>query len=110
MVNIHLRRMGKKKEPYYRIVVADNRAPRDGRFIEILGSYDPTGKKETSVDYEKYGEWLKKGAQPTNRVKKIMKFYKEGTLKGKMVEKAIKETEPEENTEETVEKNNEETA
>lgn len=115
MVNIHLRRMGKKKEPYYRIVVADSRKARDGRFIEILGSYDPTGKKETSIDFEKYKEWVGKGAQPTNRVKKIMKFYEEGTLKGKVIEKEIpaeesaeKDTEEKPDTENG--KDNEETA
>lgn len=85
MVNIHLRRMGKKKEPYYRIVVADNRAPRDGRFIDNIGSYDPRGKKETKIDVQKFDAWVKKGARPTPRVKHIIDYYRNGTLEGKIV-------------------------
>lgn len=73
-VKIRLRRMGAKKAPFYRIVVADSRYPRDGRFIEELGYYDPT--KEPSVvkiDAEKAKKWLANGAQPTDTVRTILK-------------------------------------
>ena len=73
-VKIRLRRMGAKKAPFYRIVVADSRYPRDGRFIEELGYYDPT--KEPSVvkvDAEKVDKWIKNGAQPTDTVKALLK-------------------------------------
>ncbi|MDD6269630.1 MAG: 30S ribosomal protein S16 [Oscillospiraceae bacterium] len=78
-VKIRLRRMGAKKAPFYRVVVADERYPRDGRFIEEIGYYDPT--KEPSVvkvDAEKAKKWLANGAQPTDTVKVILK--KEGIL------------------------------
>lgn len=74
MVKIRLRRMGAKKAPFYRIVVADSRYPRDGRFIEEIGYYDPT--KEPSVvkiDAEKAKQWLDNGAQPTDTVREILK-------------------------------------
>ncbi len=73
-VKIRLRRMGAKKAPFYRIVVADSRYPRDGRFIEEVGYYDPT--KEPSVikvDTEKVDQWMKNGAQPTDTVKALLK-------------------------------------
>ncbi|MCI5801442.1 MAG: 30S ribosomal protein S16 [Oscillospiraceae bacterium] len=73
-VKIRLRRMGAKKAPFYRIVVADSRYPRDGRFIEEVGYYDPT--KEPSVvkiDEEKAKKWLSSGAQPTDTVKALLK-------------------------------------
>lgn len=78
-VKIRLRRMGAKKAPFYRIVVADSRYPRDGRFIEELGYYDPT--KEPSVlkvDDEKAKSWVANGAQPTDTVKALLK--KNGTI------------------------------
>ena len=78
-VKIRLRRMGAKKAPFYRIVVADSRYPRDGRFIEEIGYYDPT--KEPSVvkvDAEKAKAWIQNGAQPTDTVKEILK--KNGVL------------------------------
>ncbi len=78
-VKIRLRRMGAKKAPFYRIVVADSRYPRDGRFIEEIGYYDPT--KEPSVvkvDTEKAQKWIKNGAQPTDTVKRLLK--NEGAL------------------------------
>ena len=78
-VKIRLRRMGAKKAPFYRIVVADSRYPRDGRFIEELGYYDPT--KEPSVlkvDDEKAKSWIANGAQPTDAVKALLK--KNGTI------------------------------
>ena len=73
-VKIRLRRMGAKKAPFYRVVVADSRFPRDGRFIEEIGYYDPT--KEPSVvkiDAEKAKQWLDNGAQPTDTVREILK-------------------------------------
>ena len=78
-VKSRLRRMGAKKAPFYRIVVADERYPRDGRFIEEIGYYDPT-KEPTVVnlDADKAKTWLKNGAQPTDTVKVILK--KEGVL------------------------------
>ena len=78
-VKIRLRRMGAKNAPFYRVVVADSRYPRDGRFIEELGYYDPT--KEPSVvkiDGDKAKEWMANGAQPTDTVKALLK--KEGIL------------------------------
>ena len=74
MVKIRLRRMGAKKAPFYRVVVADSRYPRDGRFIEEIGSYDPTQEPElVKIDMDKANEWIKKGAQPTDTVKRLMK-------------------------------------
>lgn len=74
MVKIRLRRMGKKKSPFYRIVVADSRYPRDGRFIEEVGYYNPmTDPNEIKVDKEKVQKWLDIGAQPTETVKTILK-------------------------------------
>ena len=73
-VKIRLRRMGQKKAPYYRIVVADSRSPRDGRFIEEIGTYDPTkDPSEFKVDEELAKKWLNNGAQPTEVVGKIFK-------------------------------------
>ena len=73
-VKIRLRRMGAKKAPFYRIVVADSRYPRDGRFIEEIGYYDPTKNPSVvKVDADKAKEWIKHGAQPTDTVKKILK-------------------------------------
>ena len=74
MVKIRLRRMGAKKNPYYRIVVADSRSPRDGRCIEEIGSYDPLTEPATiTVDVEKAQQWIKNGAQPTDTVKALLK-------------------------------------
>lgn len=73
-VKIRLRRMGAKKAPFYRVVVADSRFPRDGRFIEELGYYDPTKDPiVVKIDAEKANEWIKKGAQPTDTVKRLLK-------------------------------------
>ena len=74
MVKIRLRRMGAKKNPSYRIVVADSRMPRDGRCIEEIGSYDPTAKPSMiQVDVEKAQNWIKNGAQPTDTVRGLLK-------------------------------------
>ena len=73
-VKIRLRRMGAKKAPFYRIVVADSRYPRDGRFIEEIGYYDPTKEPTVvKVDAEKAKQWIANGAQPTDTVKDILK-------------------------------------
>ena len=73
-VKIGLRRMGQKKAPFYRIVVADSRSPRDGRFIDEIGYYDPTKEpSEIRVDEEAAKKWLANGAQPTQTVEKILK-------------------------------------
>ena len=74
MVKIRLRRMGTKKAPYYRIIVADSRSPRDGRCIEEIGTYDPLTEPATiTVDAEKAQQWIKNGAQPTDTVKALLK-------------------------------------
>ena len=73
MVKIRLRRMGAKKAPYYRIVVADARSPRDGRCIEEIGTYDPQNNSAVTVDAEKAQQWIKNGAQPTDTVRALLK-------------------------------------
>lgn len=78
-VKIRLKRMGQKKAPFYRVVVADARAPRDGRFIEELGFYNPLTQPATvKIDEEKALKWLSTGAQPSETVKNLLK--KEGIL------------------------------
>ena len=73
-VKIRLRRMGAKKAPFYRVVVADSRYPRDGRFIEEIGTYDPTKEPVmVNIYMAKADEWIKKGAQPTDTVKRLLK-------------------------------------
>ncbi len=73
-VKIRLRRMGARNNPFYRVVVADSRSPRDGRFIEELGYYDPKSQPAViKIDKEKAAEWIKKGAQPTDTVKRLLK-------------------------------------
>ena len=73
-VKIRLRRMGAKKAPFYRIVVADSRYPRDGRFIEEIGTYDPTKNPSViNVDVEKANKWIANGAQPTDTVRALLK-------------------------------------
>jgi small subunit ribosomal protein S16 len=79
-VKFRLSRYGSKKKPYYRIVVADSRSPRDGRFIERVGSYDPLkDPAQITLDREKIKAWYMKGAKPTDTVKNL--FDKEGVLK-----------------------------
>ena len=73
-VKIRLRRMGAKRAPFYRVVVADSRYPRDGRFIEEIGYYDPMkNPPEIKLDTDKAEQWIKNGAQPTDTVKNILK-------------------------------------
>lgn len=74
MVKIRLKRMGAKKSPFYRVVVADSRSPRDGKFIEEIGTYDPmSNPSKFTVDTEKVTEWISKGAQVTDTVKALLK-------------------------------------
>ena len=81
-VKIRLKRMGMKKMPFYRVVVADERAPRDGRFIEEIGYYDPMTEPAATIkiDAEKAQKWLKNGAQPTDTVRTLLK--KSGIIEG----------------------------
>ena len=74
MVKIRLRRVGAKKAPFYRVVVADSHFARDGRFIEEIGTYDPmTNPAQIKIDVEKAAAWMKKGAQPTDTVRILLK-------------------------------------
>jgi small subunit ribosomal protein S16 len=85
MVKIRLRRIGKKKQPTYRVVVADSRSPRNGRFIEAIGRYAPRNEPSlVEIDRDKALEWLQKGAQPTEAVTKLL------TIAGVIDEKAIR--------------------
>lgn len=86
-VKIRLQRHGRKKRPYYHIVVADARAPRDGKFIELIGMYNPLSKPATiEIDKDKALDWLSKGAQPTDTVRSILRFqgvlYKKHLMRG----------------------------
>ena len=77
MVKIRLQRQGKKKAPFYHIVVADSRSPRDGKIIEQLGTYDPmTNPATISLDKEKVEKWIKNGAKPTDTVKALIENAK----------------------------------
>ena len=77
---MRLTRMGKKHQPHYRVVIADSRAPRDGRNIQVIGHYSPivkdpeTGKSTVKIDADKARGWLRQGAQPTDRVRKLLKI------------------------------------
>ena len=89
-VKLRLKRMGGKQKPFYRIVAADSRSPRDGRFIETVGTYNPIkGKEVVTVDEEKALKWLNNGAEPTDTVRSIlsaqgiMKKYAESKVKVK---------------------------
>ncbi|MCI9367975.1 MAG: 30S ribosomal protein S16 [Oscillospiraceae bacterium] len=74
MVKIRLRRMGAKKAPFYRVVVADSRYPRDGRFIEEIGTYDPRqNPAAVNIDVERAQAWIRTGAQPTDTVRDLLK-------------------------------------
>ena len=88
-VKIRLKRMGSKQKPFYRIVAADSRSPRDGRFIETVGTYNPIVKENNvTVDEEKVAKWINNGAQPTDTVKSLLS--KNGIwskIKNKKVEK-----------------------
>ena len=74
-VKIRLRRLGAKKKPFYRVIVADSRSPRDGRFIDELGYYDPNQEPSVvKIDAEKANKWIANGAQPTETVEKLLKI------------------------------------
>ena len=78
-VKLRLMRMGAKKRPFYRVVAADSRYPRDGKFIEVVGTYNPIDNSSIKIDEEKAMKWLNNGAQPTDTVKDI--FSKAGIMK-----------------------------
>ena len=81
MVKIRLKRMGMKKKPFYRVVVADERSPRDGRFIEEIGYYDPMkNPSDIKINKEKALDWMQKGAQPTDSVRILLK--RSGVIEG----------------------------
>jgi len=89
MVKIRLKRMGAKKNPYYRIVVADGRYPRNGRFIEEIGTYDPMKNPPlANIDLEKVNAWIKNGAQPTDTVRSIIEKATGGAKKAKKAKAA----------------------
>ncbi|HPO04254.1 MAG TPA: 30S ribosomal protein S16 [Bacillota bacterium] len=91
-VKIRLKRMGANKKPFYRVVVADGRAPRDGRFIEEIGYYNPLKEpSEIKIDREKAEKWLGNGAQPTDTVKRL--FNLTGVIKPAAVKEQTKTTE-----------------
>ena len=73
MVKMRLRRAGAKKQPFYRVIVADERSPRGGRFIDEIGYYNPLGNSEIKIDADKAKDWLSKGVQPTETVKALLK-------------------------------------
>ena len=78
MVKIRLKRMGAKKRPFYRVIVADSRYPRDGRFLDEIGTYDPmTNPSTVKIDREKAQKWMENGAQPTDTVKSLLKKAEE---------------------------------
>lgn len=98
-VKIRLKRMGSKKNPFYRIVVADIRAPRDGKFIEEIGYYNPlTEPKVVKVDAEKVNKWIKNGAKPTDTVHRL---FKENGVYEEKAQEAKKEVKEEVETEES---------
>jgi len=75
MLKIRLLRMGKKKKPFYRVVVADARSPRDGKYLDIVGTYNPlVDPAEVRIDKEKLDKWVSKGAKPTKRVKGLLRI------------------------------------
>ena len=73
MVKMRLRRAGAKKQPFYRVIVADERSPRGGRFIDEIGYYNPLGNSEIKIDADKAKDWIAKGVQPTDTVKALLK-------------------------------------
>jgi small subunit ribosomal protein S16 len=80
-VRIRLTRKGRKKQPFYRIIVANSEAPRDGKFLDILGTYDPMQNPAVvNIDNEKLDAWMKKGAKPTETVESLIKKYVTGVV------------------------------
>lgn len=89
MVKLRLQRFGSKQKPFYRVVAADSKKPRDGRYLEIIGTYDPTREPAfVQIDAEKVMKWLRAGAQPTDTVKSL--FSKQGIIKQFVSEKNAK--------------------
>lgn len=87
-VKIRLRRMGAHKKPFYRIVVADSRAPRDGRCIEEIGYFNPmTEPVQVKLDMEKVEKWIKNGAQPTDRVRSIVEYVKKESKQAQKIQR-----------------------
>ena len=94
-VSIRLRREGAKNRPYYRVVVADNRSPRDGKFIEIIGTYDPKQSgQNSSLDVERAEYWISKGAQPSDTVRSLIKKQKKSTAAEPAAHTAEESSEP----------------
>ena len=90
MVKIRLRRMGAKKAPYYRVVVADSRYPRDGRFIEEIGTYNPcVNPAEIKIDADRAREWIKTGAQPTDIVRALLKKVDVLSVRGQAMKELL---------------------
>lgn len=88
-VKLRLKRMGSKQKPFYRIVAADSRSPRDGKFIELVGTYNPIkGQEVVSIDEEKALKWLNNGAEPTETVRNILS--KQGIMKKYAENKKVK--------------------
>jgi small subunit ribosomal protein S16 len=81
MVRIRLQRAGRRNDPRYRIVVADSRAPRDGKVIEVIGHLNPKDDNDWSLDYERYKYWISKGAQPTKRVLSVVRRLEKREVK-----------------------------
>jgi small subunit ribosomal protein S16 len=80
-VRIRLTRKGRKKQPFYRIIVADSQAPRDGKFLDIVGTYDPMQNPAVvKIDNEKLDSWMKKGAKPTETVESLIRKYVPGVV------------------------------
>ena len=80
-VRIRLTRKGRKKQPFYRIVVADSEAPRDGKFLDIVGTYDPMqNPAAVTIDNEKLASWVQKGAKPTETVESLIRKYGSGAV------------------------------
>jgi small subunit ribosomal protein S16 len=89
MVKLRLQRFGSKRKPFYRVVAADSKKPRDGRYLEIVGVYDPTKQPAyVNIDQEKTLKWLNSGAQPTDTVKSLL--TKEGIIRQYLAEKTNK--------------------
>ncbi len=81
MVRIRLQRAGRRNDPRYRIIVADSRAPRDGKVIEVIGHLNPKDDNDWSLDYERYKYWISKGAQPTERVLSVVRRLEKKEVK-----------------------------
>tara|TARA_B100000700_G_scaffold118685_2_gene133457 strand:+ start:3057 stop:3533 length:477 start_codon:yes stop_codon:yes gene_type:complete len=109
MIKIRLARLGRKKRPFYRIVATNSRSPRDGKFLEILGTYDPLQEPSmVSIDNDKLNEWVKKGAQLSNRVQKLTDPEKYAELVKDKPKRKPKKAQPEESKPAETEQSSEE--